>query len=153
VSRIQVAHRITYCPKQAVSDWLVAAAIDAGPVFVRLHRGDRVRASRLTDQSVALIIKGLAAKVGLDASRYAGHSLRSGFLTSAAQNWASTSKWPINPVINPWMCCESTFATKSASTIMRPMDCYRAPLKPLRRRRGRHQNRPELSFTTIAGGS
>lgn len=81
-----------YCPKQAVSDWMVAAAIEAGPVFVRLHRGDRVGASRLTDQSVALILKGLAAKVGLDASRYAGHSLRSGFLTSAAQNRASIFK-------------------------------------------------------------
>ena len=40
----------------------------------------------------ALVIKLLAAKVGLDASRYAGHSLRSGFLTSAARNRASIFK-------------------------------------------------------------
>jgi hypothetical protein len=46
----------------------------------------------LRDQSVALIIKGLAAKVGLDASRYAGHSLRSSFFTSAAQNRVSIFK-------------------------------------------------------------
>jgi integrase len=84
--------RSPYCPKQAVSEWMVAAAIESGPVFVRLHRGDRVGSSRLTDQSVALVIKALAAKVGLDASRYVGHSLRSGFLTSAAQNRASIFK-------------------------------------------------------------
>ena len=42
--------RSPYCPKQAVSDWMVTAAIESGPVFVRLHRGDRVGASRLTDQ-------------------------------------------------------------------------------------------------------
>jgi hypothetical protein len=72
-------------PWRGGNHFFMPVDIEAGPVFVRLHRGDRVGASRLTDQSVALIIKGPAAKVGLDASRYAGHSLRSGFLTSAAQ--------------------------------------------------------------------
>jgi len=81
-----------YCPVQAVSDWLVGAEIMTGPVFRRVHRGDTVARTRLGDQSVALIIKGLAAKVGLDPSRYAGHSLRSGFLTSAARNHASIFK-------------------------------------------------------------
>jgi hypothetical protein len=81
-----------YCPVQAVSDWLVAAEISTGPVFRSMHRGDTVGAARLTAQSVALIVKALAAKVGLEASRYAGHSLRSGFLTSAARNRASIFK-------------------------------------------------------------
>ena len=81
-----------YCPVQSVSDWLVAAAITQGPVFRRLHRGDTVAASRLSPQSVALIIKELASKVELEPSRYAGHSLRSGFLTSAARNRASIFK-------------------------------------------------------------
>lgn len=81
-----------YCPVQAVSDWLVAADISGGPVFRRMRRGDAVGQTRLTDQSVALVIKQLALKIGLDASRYAGHSLRSGFLTSAARNRASIFK-------------------------------------------------------------
>jgi integrase len=81
-----------YCPVQALSDWLVAAEISAGAIFRRLHRGDKVGSSRLTPTSVALIIKSLAAKVDLDPSRYAGHSLRSGFLTSAARNRASIFK-------------------------------------------------------------
>jgi len=39
----------------------------------------------ISDKSVALIIKKYAEKAGLDPSRYAGHSLRSGFATTAAE--------------------------------------------------------------------
>lgn len=81
-----------YCPVQAVLDWQVVAGIATGPLFRRLQRGDKVGRSRLTAQSVSLVIKRLAARVGLDAERYAGHSLRSGFLTSAARARASIFK-------------------------------------------------------------
>jgi len=73
--------------------WIVTAAgITEGAIFRRLHRGDAVGKSRLTDQSVALVIKALAVKVDLDPARYAGHSLRSRFLTSAAKRRASIFK-------------------------------------------------------------
>mgnify|MGYP001255050930 FL=1 len=39
----------------------------------------------ISDKSVALIIKRYASKAGLDSSKYAGHSLRSGFATTAAE--------------------------------------------------------------------
>jgi len=39
----------------------------------------------ISDKSVALILKRYAVKAGLDGSRYAGHSLRSGFATTAAE--------------------------------------------------------------------
>lgn len=81
-----------YCPVGALQTWLQAAAIRTGAVFRRLHRGDTLGTSRLSAQSVALIIKRLAQNIGLDARRYAGHSLRSGFLTSAARNRASIFK-------------------------------------------------------------
>jgi site-specific recombinase XerD len=81
-----------YCPVQAVSDWLVAADIKSNAVFRRMQRGDTPGRDRLTSQSVALVLKDLATKVGLDPARYAGHSLRSGFLTSAARNRASIFK-------------------------------------------------------------
>ena len=42
----------------------------------------------ISDKSVALIIKKYAEKAGLDSSKYAGHSLRSGFATSAAESGA-----------------------------------------------------------------
>ena len=40
---------------------------------------------KISDKSVALIIKRYAQKAGLDPSKYAGHSLRSGFATTAAE--------------------------------------------------------------------
>lgn len=81
-----------YCPVQALKNWLTVAKIERGPVFRRMYRGDTVGDSRLSAQSVAIIIKNYAHKVGLDSSRYSGHSLRRGFLTSAARNRASIFK-------------------------------------------------------------
>ena len=51
-----------------------------------------MRASRLTCRSVANIVKAGAERAGLDSASYSGHSLRSGFLTSAAGNGASIFK-------------------------------------------------------------
>jgi site-specific recombinase XerD len=81
-----------YCPVQALEDWRTVGQIEAGPLFRRMNRGDKVTESRLTSQSIALIVKDVARKVGLDASRYAGHSLRRGFLSSAARKRASIFK-------------------------------------------------------------
>lgn len=78
-----------YCPVQAVRDWMALAAIEQNALFRRVTKGNKLTADRLTDQSVARIIKKLAASAGLMASQYAGHSLRSGFLTSAAAQHAS----------------------------------------------------------------
>jgi site-specific recombinase XerD len=46
----------------------------------------------MTDQSVALIVKSHAARVRLDPAQFSGHSLRAGFLTSAAKRGASIFK-------------------------------------------------------------
>lgn len=63
---------------QTLKGLRVVAEISTGAVFLSMHRGDTVGAARLTAQSVALIVKAFAAKAALEASRYAGHSLRSG---------------------------------------------------------------------------
>jgi site-specific recombinase XerD len=81
-----------YCPVQAVLDWMAMAGIEQGALLRRVMKGNHLTADRLTDQSVARVIKRLAARAGLISSQYAGHSLRSGFLTSAAQQRASTFK-------------------------------------------------------------
>ena len=39
----------------------------------------------MSDKSVALCIKKYASFAGLDSNKYSGHSLRSGFATSAAE--------------------------------------------------------------------
>jgi integrase len=80
------------CPVAALKAWLEAATITEGSVFRPIAKGERVQAARLTDRSVAAIVKAHAAQVGLDPAAFAGHSLRSGFLTSAAARGASIFK-------------------------------------------------------------
>ena len=84
-----------YCPVQALEDWRAAAGITTGAVFRRFYRGDTLgekTTDRLRAPSVALVVKALAEKVGLDADQYSGHSLRRGLLTSAARHRASIWK-------------------------------------------------------------
>ena len=79
-------------PVEAVQTWLAAAEISTGPVFRAVGRGGRVSCEALADDSAARIVKRYASRVGLDPASYAGHSLRSGFLTSAAESGASIWK-------------------------------------------------------------
>lgn len=77
------------CPVATVQNWLTAASIKDGPVFVEVTRHGHVRAGkRLTDQVVALVLKKRAEAVGLDTAQLSGHSLRAGLATQAAMNGA-----------------------------------------------------------------
>ena len=67
---------INFCPVKALSKWVVEAELKDGKIF------------NISDKNVALIIKKYANYAGLDAYRYAGHSLRSGFATSTAESGA-----------------------------------------------------------------
>jgi site-specific recombinase XerD len=80
------------CPIAALKKWLIAAGIDQGPVFRQMLKGGRVADGRLSDRAVAEIVKNYAQRIGLDATLFSGHSLRAGFLTSAAQCGASIFK-------------------------------------------------------------
>ena len=74
-----------YCPVTSLKRWLNVSKIKKGPIFVRFSKGSKISKIRLTDQSVALIIKEYLFKAGIDSKNYSGHSLRSGFATSAAE--------------------------------------------------------------------
>ena len=80
------------CPVEAVSLWLKSAKIENGPVFRRLGRGSKIFDDPLSPHSIGQVVKKYAVKVGLDPKEFSGHSLRSGFLTSAAMNGASIFK-------------------------------------------------------------
>ena len=58
--------------------------------------GKRVRDARLSDHAVARIVQARALAAGLDPARYAGHSLRAGFVTAAAR--AGADIWKIQQV-------------------------------------------------------
>lgn len=80
-----------YCPCRNLVAWVREAEITTGAVFHPINRYDQVLPQRLTAQSVALIVKQHAPRVGLDARKFSGHSLRAGFVTSAAKAGASSS--------------------------------------------------------------
>lgn len=74
-----------HCPVQALMHWLKTADIRTGQVFRSVNRYGGIAKQGLTPQSVALIVKAAMAQTGADAQHFSGHSLRSGYCTSAAE--------------------------------------------------------------------
>ena len=62
-----------YCPVKTLKNWLNEEKIKTGKIF------------NVSDKTIALIIKKYSNLAGFDSNKYAGHSLRSGFATSAAE--------------------------------------------------------------------
>ncbi|MDC0978737.1 site-specific integrase, partial [Candidatus Pelagibacter sp.] len=77
-----------YCPVLSLKKWIEVSNIDSGPLFRRFSKGSKLTKNRLTDQTVALLIKKYLKLAGIDSKNYSGHSLRSGFATSAAESGA-----------------------------------------------------------------
>ena len=70
-----------------------ASGIEDGAVFRPIKRHGQVGNVRLPSEVVACIVKRYVKKIGLDAGEYSGHSLRAGFVTSAAR--ARAAVWQI----------------------------------------------------------
>lgn len=93
-------------PVALLREWLDAAGITEGPLFRPVSRSGRVRsassnaegvgfepsAPRLTTQAVADIIKQYAEAAGLDPMLFGAHSLRAGFITTAAERGADMAR-------------------------------------------------------------
>ena len=77
-----------YCPVISLKKWIEISRINSGPLFKRFLKGSKLSENRLTDQTVALLIKEYLRLAGIDDKNYSGHSLRSGFATSAAESGA-----------------------------------------------------------------
>jgi site-specific recombinase XerD len=77
-----------YCPVVSLKKWIKISKINSGPIFRRFVKGSKLSEHRLTDQTVALLIKEYLNLTGIDSKNYSGHSLRSGFATSAAESGA-----------------------------------------------------------------
>ena len=74
-----------YCPVLSLKKWIEISNIRSGALFRRFSKGSKLMAKRLTDQTVSLLIKKYLNSAGIDSKNYSGHSLRSGFATSAAE--------------------------------------------------------------------
>ena len=76
IKAIPYFNNVEYCPVTKMKDWIKYKNITNGKIF------------EITDKSVSLIIKKYASLAGLNPDKYGGHSLRSGFATSAAESGA-----------------------------------------------------------------
>ena len=74
-----------YCPVVSLKNWIDITKVNSGALFRRFSKGSKLTDKRLTDQTVALLIKEYLQLAGIDSKNYSGHSLRSGFATSAAE--------------------------------------------------------------------
>jgi len=77
-----------YCPVVSLKNWIDISKINSESLFRRFSKGSKLSKNRLTDQTVALIIKKYLQLAGIDSKDYSGHSLRSGFATSTAESGA-----------------------------------------------------------------
>ena len=77
-----------YCPVTNLKKWIEISKIKSGPIFRRFSKGLTLTDKRLTDQSVVLLMKEYLNLAGIENKNFAGHSLRSGFATVAADSGA-----------------------------------------------------------------
>lgn len=94
---IPFAREPTLCPVRAAQAWrdrLALATVTLtlqDPVFRAVNQHGQIAGAALTGRAVALLVKERCLKAGLDPQKYAGHSLRAGFCTTAAlagkPNW------------------------------------------------------------------
>ncbi len=73
IKAIPYFENIEFCPVNTLKNWINYNQIKKGKIY------------NISDKSVSLIIKKYALSAGLDPNIYGGHSLRSGFATSAAE--------------------------------------------------------------------
>ena len=77
-----------YCPVTSLKKWLEVSRIKSGPIFRRFSKGSLLTEKRLSDQSVVLLMKEYLNLAGIENKNFAGHSLRAGFATVAAESGA-----------------------------------------------------------------
>jgi integrase len=112
------------CPVRTLQAWIAASGITDGPVFRPVDRHGNVAASRLSGKAVALVVKRAAERAGLEPEAYAGHSLRAGFVTTAAANGATeraisrqTGHAPGSAVLRSYIRHASAFTDNAASNV------------------------------------
>ena len=79
-------------PVERLRRWLTLSGATGGPLFQTLWRGGRLRGKPLHPTDIARLVKRSVSAIGLDPAHYSGHSLRSGFVTSAAIHSARLDK-------------------------------------------------------------
>lgn len=75
-----------------LQDYLKSAGITEGAIFRPITKNGKIRKQTLNDRSVADIVKRYATAAGLNPEEFSAHSLRAGFITTAAEAGANLFK-------------------------------------------------------------
>ncbi len=79
-------------PLNVLERWLQARGYDAGFLFQSVRRGGKLTGRPLHHSDVSRLVKRYVATIGLDSNEFSAHSLRAGFVTSAAAHHARLDK-------------------------------------------------------------
>jgi site-specific recombinase XerD len=88
---IPCGRRAETCPVAALNAWIEAAGISEGKLLRSVTRHGQVGESMST-RALADVVKHYAKQAKLNPDEYSGHSLRAGFVTSAAEKGRSTER-------------------------------------------------------------
>jgi len=88
----------------------VEAQVHRGPVFRRLRRSHTPTDQRLTNQSVALILKRHTRAAGVPSTQPSGHSLRAGYATAAGAGIEERKIANVTRVTRTSLSCTATSA-------------------------------------------
>ena len=67
------------CAVRALQHWLDLSGITTGPVFRSFTKGHHIRKARISDKTIALIVKRYVGLMGMDPAEFGAHSLRLNF--------------------------------------------------------------------------
>lgn len=79
-------------PIKRLNDWLEISMIRHGSLFQTMRRGGKITGMPLHHSDIPRLVKHYAKSIGLDPKDYSAHSLRAGFVTSAAVHHARLDK-------------------------------------------------------------
>lgn len=90
--RVSVPPGSNIRPGATLYKYLAVSGIEAGPLFQTMVKNGKTRGKPLHTSDIPRIVKHYAGLIGLDPREYSGHSLRAGFVTSAAKAGARIEK-------------------------------------------------------------
>lgn len=90
--RVAVPDGTVIRPVSRVRAWLAITGIRDGYLFQTFRKGGQPTGRPLNHSEVPRLVKKYAERIGLDPKEYSGHSLRAGFVTSAAVHGARMDK-------------------------------------------------------------
>jgi integrase len=82
-----------YCPVTKLEAWRErSGGVGESPVFRWISNKDEIQWRLLIDQRIVALIKDYCEEIGLDASSFAGHSTRSGYVSSCSDRGVPISE-------------------------------------------------------------